>query len=114
MKDFFLGKLTLEALPHHWYTIGATASILLMGLLAAFFLTKTNRWGWLWNEWLTSTDPKKIGTMYMIFSSLMFFRGILDAGMIWLQQAIAADAQGFLDPGHFQEIFTSHGDIMVF
>lgn len=114
MKEFFLGKITLADLPHHWYTIGATASMLLMGLIAVLFLKKTKRWSWLWDEWLTSTDPKKIGTMYMVFSSFMFFRGILDAGMIWLQQAIAADAQGFLDPGHFQEIFTSHGDIMVF
>jgi cytochrome o ubiquinol oxidase subunit 1 len=114
VNDFFFGKLSLEALPHHWYTIGATASILLMGLIIAIFLTKTHRWGWLWNEWLTSTDPKKIGTMYMVFSSLMFFRGLIDAGMIWLQQAIASDSSGFLGPGHFQEIFTSHGDIMVF
>ncbi|MBS0653035.1 MAG: cbb3-type cytochrome c oxidase subunit I [Verrucomicrobia bacterium] len=108
------GKLTLNALPHHWYTIGATVSIAIMGLIAAIFLTKRKRWGWLWNEWLTSTDPKKIGTMYMVFASLMFFRGLIDAGMIWLQQSIAADSQGYLTAGHFQEIFTSHGDIMVF
>lgn len=108
------GNLTLEVLPHHWYTIGGTAFILLMGLLLAVFLTKRNRWGWLWTTWLTSTDPKKIGTMYMIFAALMFFRGMIDAAMIWLQQSIAADSQGFLSPSHFQQIFTSHGDIMVF
>ena len=52
--------------------------------------------------------------MYMIFASLMFFRGMLDAGMVWLQQSIAADSQGYLTADHFQQIFTSHGDIMVF
>ncbi|MDP1815171.1 MAG: cbb3-type cytochrome c oxidase subunit I, partial [Leadbetterella sp.] len=77
-------------------------------------LSKTKRWGWLWNDWLTSTDPKKIGTMYMIFASLMFFRGMLDAGMIWIQQSVAADSPGYLSPDHFQQIFTAHGDIMVF
>ncbi len=82
--------------------------------MLAVYLTKTKRWGWLWNEWLTSTDPKKIGTMYMIFASVMFFRGMLDAGMIWLQQSIASDSQGYLTADHFQQIFTSHGDIMVF
>ena len=50
----------------------------------------------------------------MIFASVMFFRGMLDAGMIWLQQSIAADSQGYLTADHFQQIFTSHGDIMVF
>lgn len=110
----FLGKLSANALPNHWYTIGATAFIAAFALIAAVFLTKTKRWGWLWREWLTSTDPKKIGTMYMIFSSVMFLRGLIDAGMIWLQQAMAANSQGYLSANHFQEIFTAHGDIMVF
>ncbi len=114
MENFLSGKLTVDALPHHWYTVGGTIFMVLAGLALAAFLTKTKRWGWLWNEWLTSTDPKKIGTMYMIFSSVMFFRGMVDAGMIWIQQAIAADSQGYLTATHFQEIFTSHGDIMVF
>ena len=96
MKNFLFGKLTVDALPHHWYTVGGTIFMVLAGLALAAFLTKTKRWGWLWNEWLTSTDPKKIGTMYMIFASVMFFRGMVDAGMIWLQQSIAADSQGYL------------------
>jgi cytochrome o ubiquinol oxidase subunit 1 len=114
MSDFFLGKLSHEALPHEWYTLGGTIFILLTGLIIAALLTKKQRWGWLWKEWLTSTDPKKIGTMYIIFAGLMFFRGMVDVGMIWLQQSIAADAPGFLSADHFQQIFTSHGDIMVF
>lgn len=114
MKSFFLGKLTWSSLPHHWYTIGGTVSMILMIVFAAVFLTKHKRWGWLWNDWLTSTDPKRIGTMYMIFASLMFFRGLIDAGMVWAQQAMAADWEGYLTADHFQQIFTSHGDIMVF
>jgi cytochrome o ubiquinol oxidase subunit 1 len=108
------GKLTSDALPHVWYTIGGTVFMIVMTIALAVYLTKTNRWGWLWHEWLTSTDPKKIGTMYMIFATVMFFRGMLDSGMVWLQQAIAADSQGYLTADHFQQIFTSHGDIMVF
>ncbi len=114
MANPIYGILTLQALPHHWYTIGATASIALMGVLCAIFLTKTKRWLWLWQEWLTSTDPKKIGTMYMIFATLMFFRGLIDVAMMWLQQSLAADSAGYLTPDHFQQIFTAHGDIMVF
>lgn len=114
MENFFFGKLTLEALPHVWYTIGGTLFFALLCIFIAIIFTKTKRWGWLWHEWLTSTDPKKIGTMYMLFAVLMFFRGILDAAMIWIQQSIAVDSRNYLTPDHFQQIFTSHGDIMVF
>lgn len=114
MENFITGKLTIHALPHHWYTIGGTIFIVIMGIILAAILTKTRRWSWFWNEWLTSTDPKKIGTMYVIFAAIMFFRGMVDVGMIWIQQSLAADSQGYLTADHFQQIFTSHGDIMVF
>lgn len=114
MREFLFGKLTLDALPHEWYTIAGTLFMVFLMIALALYLTKKKRWGWLWHDWLTSTDPKKIGTMYMIFAALMFFRGLIDAGMIWVQQALAADASGYLSADHFQQIFTAHGDIMVF
>lgn len=114
MQNTLFGKLTAEALPHQWYTMGGTIFMFLAVIVVALLLKKHKLWGWLWNEWLTTTDPKKIGTMYMIFAALMFVRGMLDAGMVWLQQSIAADSSGYLTPDHFQQIFTAHGDIMVF
>lgn len=90
--NFLFGKLTLDALPHEWFTIGGTVAITAMGLCLAIVLTWLKRWKWLWNEWLTSTDPKKIGIMYIIVASLMLFRGALDAGMIWLQQSLSSGA----------------------
>ncbi len=114
MENFLSGKLSLEELPQHWYTVGGTAFMLITGILIVILLKKTKRWGWLWNEWLTSTDPKKIGTMYMIFAALMFFRGMVDVGMMWVQQSFAADSRGYLTSDHFQQISTAHGDIMVF
>ena len=115
MTQFLFGNLTWDAFPHEWYTIGGTGSIVLIGLAIVVLLTRYHRWTWLWKEWLTSTDPKKIGIMYILVASLMFFRGGLDAIMIWVQQATSVGAsQGFLDPNHFQQIFTAHGDIMVF
>lgn len=112
---FLFGNLTLEALPHEWFTVGGTFSMIAMGAVLGVFLTVTKKWRWLWGEWLTSTDPKKIGIMYILVASLMLFRGALDAAMIWLQQSLSLGAaHGYLDPGHFQQIFTAHGDIMVF
>jgi cytochrome o ubiquinol oxidase subunit 1 len=115
MEHFIFGNLTWAALPHQWFTIGGTATIFAGGILVAAIITYYQRWTWLWKEWFTSTDPKKIGIMYIIMASLMLFRGGLDAAMIWLQQSISVgNAQGYLDAGHFQQIFTAHGDIMVF
>jgi cytochrome o ubiquinol oxidase subunit 1 len=113
--NFLFGKLTLDALPHEWFTIGGTLSMIGMVVFVVALLTYFRRWKWLWNEWFTSTDPKKIGVMYMIVAALMLFRGSLDAGMIWLQQALSSgDSHGYLTSSHFQQIFTAHGDIMVF
>jgi cytochrome o ubiquinol oxidase subunit 1 len=115
MQHFFLGNITKAALPHEWFTIGGTGSIFAMGIALAIYLTVTKRWTWLWRTWLTSTDPKKIGIMYMIVATLMLFRGMLDAAMIWLQQSLSVgDSHGYLTASHFQQVFTAHGDIMIF
>lgn len=114
MKEFFLGKLSFDALPHELFMIGGTVSITLMMLALAGFITYKKRWTWLWKEWLTTVDPKKIGIMYFIVGGLMLARGGLDAIMIWLQQSLASSSEGYLSAQHFQEIFTAHGNIMVF
>ncbi|HXH27339.1 MAG TPA: cbb3-type cytochrome c oxidase subunit I, partial [Candidatus Acidoferrum sp.] len=115
MKELLLGKLTWNDLPHEWFTMGGTAALVGMALTGIAVLTYLKRWKWLWQEWLTSVDPKRIGIMYMIVAGLMLFRGALDSVMIWLQQSLALGAShGYLTGPHFQQIFTAHGDIMVF
>lgn len=115
MKELLIGKLDWHALPHEWFTIAASVSFILMGLAAVIIMTKLKRWKWLWNEWLTSVDPKKIGIMYFVVGGFMLLRGGLDAVMLWLQQALASgDSHGYLTADHFQQIFTAHGNIMVF
>jgi cytochrome o ubiquinol oxidase subunit 1 len=116
MKEILLGKLDWTALPHEWFTIGGAVFFGLLTLFAIVLLTLTKRWTWLWKEWLTSVDPKKIGIMYFAVAGFMLIaRGGLEAIMMWLQQAIAVDgSQGYLTAHHFQQIFTAHGNIMVF
>ncbi len=114
MRDFLLGRLDGSALPHEWHTIAGSISFILMGLALIGFITYKKRWTWLWKEWLTSVDPKKIGIMYFIVGGAMLLRGGLDAIMLWLQQALASGGGGYLSAQHFQEIFTAHGNIMVF
>src|SRR5260221_4390867 len=115
MNNFLFGRLTPSAIPHEWFTIGGTIALMVMGASVVLLLTRLKRWTWLWKEWLTSTDPKKIGVMYIVVATLMLLRGGLDAVMIWLQQAMSAGtSHGYLSPDHFQQIFTAHGNIMVF
>ena len=108
-----LGRLTLDAIPTNPVTLGGAASLVLGVLFIAALLTYFKRWKWLWNEWLTSLDPKKIGVMYIIVAMIMLLRGVGDAVMMRLQQALATEG-AFMDPDMFQQVFSAHGTIMIF
>ena len=69
---------------------------------------------YLWNEWITSVDHKRIGVMYLLLALLMLLRGFIDALMMRSQQAVAFHAAGYLPPEHFDQIFSAHGTIMIF
>lgn len=115
MKEFLIGRLNMDSLPHDIFMIAGSLSFIFLGLTIIGIITYLKRWTWLWTEWLTSVDPKKIGIMYFIAGGFMLARGGLDALMVWLQQAISVDgSQGYLSADHFQQIFTAHGNIMVF
>ncbi|WP_028232318.1 cytochrome o ubiquinol oxidase subunit I [Paraburkholderia mimosarum] len=110
------GKLTLDAVPWHEPIIMGTGAVVALGglaLLAA--ITLAGKWGYLWREWITSVDHKRIGVMYIILAVVMLLRGFADAIMMRAQQAIAyGDAAGYLPPHHYDQIFTAHGVIMIF
>jgi len=94
---------------------GAQVSMVVFVLAVVGFLAYFKLFGWLWKNWLTSLDHKKIGIMYITVAFLMLLRGGLDATMMRAQQSISVGAsQGFLTAQHFQEIFSSHGVIMIF
>jgi cytochrome o ubiquinol oxidase subunit I len=113
--DWLLGRFTLDALPKELVTQGGAASMVLIGLLGVAALFYFKRWTWLWKNWLTTLDAKKIGIMYVIVAALMLLRGVADALMIRAQQALAiGDASGVLSSDTFQQVFSSHGTIMIF
>ncbi|NIJ83935.1 cytochrome o ubiquinol oxidase subunit 1 [Xanthomonas arboricola] len=111
-----LGKLTIEAVPYHEPIIMvALGGAGLLGLLIAGAITKYKLWGYLWNEWFTSVDHKRIGVMYIIVALVMLLRGFADAAMMRTQQALAGNGgEGVLPPHHYDQIFTAHGVIMIF
>jgi cytochrome o ubiquinol oxidase subunit 1 len=111
-----LGKLTWSAIPYEQPIImGATAFMALLVGSVLLWVTLKGAWPYLWREWLTSVDHKRIGVMYLVLAMLMLVRGFADAIMMRAQQAVAAgDAQGYLPPEHFDQIFSAHGTIMIF
>ena len=109
------GKLTLDAFPHDLIVFAAAMLILTIVLVVMWALFRFKKWKWLWCEWITSVDHKKIGIMYLILAFVMLLRGFIDACMMRTQQAIAVgDNYGFLPPDHYDQIFTAHGVIMIF
>jgi cytochrome o ubiquinol oxidase subunit 1 len=110
------GRLTFESFPlHEPILLGTFIVVVLLGLGLVGAVTKYRLWGWLWREWFTSIDHKKIGIMYMILGIIMLLRGFSDALMMRAQQAVAfGDNPGYLPPHHYDQIFTAHGTIMIF
>ncbi|PWE56989.1 cytochrome o ubiquinol oxidase subunit I [Metarhizobium album] len=116
LQKFIFGRLTLEAIPYHEPILVATFIAVAIGGLAVLALvTRFRLWGYLWTEWFTSVDHKKIGIMYIILAIIMLLRGFADAIMMRIQQAIAFNGnEGYLNPHHYDQIFTAHGVIMIF
>jgi len=111
----FLGRLTLDQLPHNPVTAGAAASMVLIVIAGIIAMTYFKKWRWLWDEWLTTTNHKRIGVMYIIVALVMLLRGLADALMMRAQQATAASpSHGLMSPEMFQQVFSAHGTIMIF
>ena len=110
------GRLTLDALPLHEPILIATfAAVAVGGVVVFAALTYFKLWGYLWKEWFTSVDHKRIGVMYMVLGLVMLLRGFADAVMMRTQQALAFNgSEGFLPSHHYDQVFTAHGVIMIF
>src|SRR5256885_127467 len=62
--------------------------------------------------WLTTTDHKKIGILYL-FTSLAFFAAGGVEALLIRTQLIRPD-NGLLTPQAFDQVFTMHGVTMIF
>ncbi|SHE72563.1 cytochrome bo3 quinol oxidase subunit 1 apoprotein [Microbulbifer donghaiensis] len=110
-----LGRLSTDALPFYSWVALSGAVITVVTFIAVIgLITRFGKWGYLWREWLTSLDHKRIGIMYVLLALVMLLRGFVDAAMMRAQQAVAHNSDGYLPPEHFDQIFSSHGTIMVF
>lgn len=110
-----LGRLRIDAFHHDLLQNMAVLSMFFSAIGLIALLTYFKKWKWLWDEWITTVDPKKIGIMYIAVVLAMFLKGFADALMMRIQQALAVgDASGLLSSSHFQEVFSAHGTTMIF
>src|SRR5712675_2880745 len=111
-----LGKLSWAAIPYNQPIPMAASLMVIVGALFVLGLVTWKKWWpYLWREWLTSVDHKRIGVMYVMLALVLLLRGFIDAIMMRSQLTIAAGgAQGYLPPEHYDQIFSAHGTIMIF
>ncbi len=110
-----LGRLTWQAIP--WsepipLVAAGVVGLMLAGVIVWVFLK--GYVPYLWKEWITSVDHKRIGVMYCLLALVMLLRGFSDAVMMRSQQALAFHGQGYLPPDHYDQVFSAHGTIMIF
>jgi len=110
------GKLTWAAIPFNEPIPLYTSLIVILGIGSILgWITFKGYWSYLWREWITSVDHKRIGIMYALLGLVMLIRGFSDALLMRSHLAFAAGAgQGYLPPDHYDQIFSAHGAIMIF
>jgi cytochrome o ubiquinol oxidase subunit I len=109
------GKLTWDAIPFDQPIPMIASGVVAFGILAIIaWVILRGYLPYLWREWITSVDHKRIGVMYTLLAMVMLLRGFIDAIMMRLQQSLAYHAPGFLPPEHYDQVFSAHGTIMIF
>jgi cytochrome o ubiquinol oxidase subunit I len=109
-----LGKLSWAAVPFDQpipLFAAAVVGVVILGVLA--WVTLKGWLPYLWREWITSVDHKRIGIMYILLAMVMLLRGFVDAIMMRSQQALAFHSSGYLPPEHYDQIFSAHGTLMI-
>src|SRR3954465_13776673 len=110
-----LGRLNWSAIPLDQPIPMVTSGVVALAILGVLaWVTAAGYLPYLWKEWITSVDHKRIGVMYTLLAMVMLLRGFADAIMMRSQQAIAYHSQGYLPPEHYNQVFSAHGTIMIF
>jgi len=110
-----LGKLTWAAIPFDQPIPLIAAALVGAAIIGVLGWVTLKGWlPYLWREWITSVDHKRIGIMYTLLAMVMLLRGFSDAIMMRAQQALAFESPGYLPPEHYDQIFSAHGTLMIF
>src|SRR6202023_1459054 len=103
------GKLSWDAIPLEQPIPMIASGVVALAILGVLgWVVVKGHLPYLWDEWITSVDHKRIGVMYTLLAMVMLLRGFADAIMMRSQQAIAYQSNGYLPPEHFNQIFSAH------
>jgi cytochrome o ubiquinol oxidase subunit 1 len=109
------GKLSWDAIPFHQPIVMIASAVVALGLTGVLvWIVAKGHLPYLWREWFTSVDHKRIGVMYIVLALVMLLRGFADALLMRSQQVVAYAAPGYLPPEHYNQIFSAHGTLMIF
>ncbi len=65
-----------------------------------------------WVDWVTTTDHKKIGILYLVTTFVFFVLGGVEA--LLMRTQLAVPENNLITPEHYNELFTLHGTTMIF
>jgi cytochrome c oxidase subunit 1 len=65
-----------------------------------------------WTSWITTTDHKRIGILYLWTCAVFFILGGVEALLIRIQLGVPENT--FLDPEKYNQVMTMHGTTMIF
>ena len=109
------GKLSWDAVPYDQPIPMAAGVAVVLGMAGVLgWIVLRGHLPYLWREWITSVDHKRIGIMYTLLAMVMLLRGFSDALLMRSQQAVAFRSGGYLPPEHYNQIFSAHGTLMIF
>ena len=109
------GRLTWSAIPLDQPIPLVAGGVVGLVLVCVLGLIVVKGWvPYLWREWITSVDHKRVGVMYTVLALVMLLRGFSDAILMRSQQALAYKAPGYLPPEHYDQVFSAHGTLMIF
>ncbi len=94
-------------------------SAILLAITLTYVFYRTNPESFTWDnfapwiaEWLTTTDHKKIGTLYFVAG--MFFLGVGGIMAMMIRIQLSVPGNDFLTQDQYNQFFTLHGTTMIF
>ena len=100
------GKLSWSAIPFHEPLVMVTSAVVALAITAVLaWVVLKGHLPYIWKEWLSSVDHKRIGVMYIVLALVMLLRGFSDAILMRSQQAVALHGCRLPAPGPLQPDF---------
>ncbi|WP_226037472.1 cytochrome c oxidase subunit I [Aquibacillus saliphilus] len=93
--------------------ISAWILTIILAPIVLFWISKKKKWP-LVREYMITTNHRKIGTMYILFGVLFFIRGGIDALLIRTQLAVPENDFWVFQNDKYNELFSTHGTVMIF